>query len=126
MPLVFLVQTLIHSVCSRKTAGNSIHMCILKNQLTFEQISWYATGNCNTYMYVNCGIIDFISSSMGGYALALVELIKLAFSVLNRLLARKGKVGTSTFMLQTFSYDCPKNSLFPLLILVLTSKSYPA
>ncbi|XP_022809524.1 nucleoporin NUP188 homolog isoform X2 [Stylophora pistillata] len=32
-----------------------------------------------------------VGSSTGGYALALVELIKLAFSVLNRLLARKGK-----------------------------------
>lgn len=32
-----------------------------------------------------------LGSSSGGYALTLVELIKLAFSVLNRLLARKGK-----------------------------------
>ncbi|XP_078374534.1 nucleoporin NUP188-like isoform X2 [Oculina patagonica] len=36
-------------------------------------------------------LVSLGSSSMGGYALALVELIKLAFSVLNRLLARKGK-----------------------------------
>ena len=39
---------------------------------------------------------SFISSATGGYALALMELIKLAFSVLNRLLARKGKVNTCT------------------------------
>jgi len=36
-------------------------------------------------------LVSLGSSSTGGYALALVELIKLAFSVLNRLLARKGK-----------------------------------
>jgi len=36
-------------------------------------------------------LVSLGSSATGGYALALVELIKLAFSVLNRLLARKGK-----------------------------------
>ncbi|KAJ7394471.1 hypothetical protein OS493_000282 [Desmophyllum pertusum] len=36
-------------------------------------------------------LVSLGSSSTGGYALALVELLKLAFSVLNRLLARKGK-----------------------------------
>ncbi|RMX38057.1 hypothetical protein pdam_00003086 [Pocillopora damicornis] len=37
-------------------------------------------------------LVSVGSSSTGGYAIALVELIKLAFSVLNRLLARKEKV----------------------------------
>ncbi|CAH3134960.1 unnamed protein product [Pocillopora meandrina] len=36
-------------------------------------------------------LVSVGSSSTGGYAIALVELIKLAFSVLNRLLARKEK-----------------------------------
>jgi len=40
-------------------------------------------------------LVSLGSSATGGYALVLMELIKLAFSVLNRLLARKGKVNMS-------------------------------
>lgn len=47
----------------------------------------------------NLACVHFVSSSTGGYAIALVELIKLAFSVLNRLLARKEKVCLFRIML---------------------------
>ena len=48
----------------------------------------------------NLACVYFVSSSTGGYAIALVELIKLAFSVLNRLLARKEKVCLFRIMLK--------------------------
>ena len=65
--------------CKAFLAYSSIHVESLL-------IHWLHMFDCNL------ACVHFVSSSTGGYAIALVELIKLAFSVLNRLLARKEKV----------------------------------
>lgn len=72
--------------CKTFLAYSSIHVGSLL-------IHWLHMFDCN----LDC--VYFVSSSTGGYAIALVELIKLAFSVLNRLLARKEKVWLFRIML---------------------------
>ncbi|XP_068699835.1 nucleoporin NUP188-like isoform X3 [Montipora foliosa] len=65
---------------------DSLIPCLLYTEAGQSLLNILGTGVDTVDRLVSLG-----SSSTGGYALALVELIKLAFSVLNRLLARKGE-----------------------------------
>ena len=79
-------ENVLSNSCKAFLAYSSIHVESLL-------IHWLHMFDCNL------ACVYFVSSSTGGYAIALVELIKLAFSVLNRLLARKEKVCLFRIML---------------------------